>query len=72
MASEAKPPSDPIAEMLALVGSVKLAMQQPASGGAAAAEAGARTLARAKEKLRAAHESQEPPPTRQPALPQRT
>ena len=28
--------------------------------------------ARAKEKLRAAHESQEPPPTRQPALPQRT
>ena len=47
VASEAKPPSDPIAEMLALVGSVKLAMQQPASGGAAAAEAGARTLARA-------------------------
>ena len=28
--------------------------------------------ARAKEKLRAAHESQEPPPTRQTALPQRT
>ena len=44
--AEAKPPSDPIAEMLALVGSVKLAMQ-PASGSAAAGEAGARTLAKA-------------------------
>lgn len=44
--SEAKPPSDPIAEMLALVGNAKLAMQ-PASGSAAAGEAGARALAKA-------------------------
>lgn len=46
VASEAKPPSDPIADMLALVGSVKLAMQ-PATGSAAAGEAGARALAKA-------------------------
>lgn len=46
VASEAKPPSDPIAEMLALVGNARLATQ-PATGSAAAGEAGARALARA-------------------------
>ncbi|OBV40571.1 flagellar hook-length control protein FliK [Janthinobacterium psychrotolerans] len=45
-AAEAKPPADPVADMLALVGSIKLAMQQPANGGAAAGDAGARGLAK--------------------------
>lgn len=44
--AEAKPPADPIADMLALVGSIKLAMQQPASG-----DAGARALARLDGKI---------------------
>lgn len=34
--AEAKPPADPIADMLSLVGSIKLAMQQPAGGDASA------------------------------------
>ena len=42
--AEAKPPADPIADMLALVGSIKLAMQQPA-------DAGARPLARLDGKI---------------------
>ena len=42
--AEAKPPADPIADMLALVGSIKLAMQQPA-------DAGARALARLDGKI---------------------
>ena len=46
VASEAQPPSDPIAEMLALVGNARLATQ-PATGSAAAGEAGARALAKA-------------------------
>lgn len=44
--AEAKPPADPIADMLALVGSIKLAMQQPANG-----DASARALARADGKI---------------------
>lgn len=44
--AEAKPPADPIADMLALVGSIKLAMQQPASG-----DTGARALARLDGKI---------------------
>lgn len=44
--AEAKPPADPIADMLALVGSIKLAMQQPAGG-----DASARALARLDGKI---------------------
>ena len=44
--AEAKPPADPIADMLALVGSIKLAMQQPASG-----DAGARALGKVDGKI---------------------
>ncbi len=49
--AEAKLPTDPIADMLALVGSIKLAMQPPANGGAAAGDAGERALARPDGKL---------------------
>ncbi|MGK5024353.1 flagellar hook-length control protein FliK [Janthinobacterium sp. RB2R34] len=44
--TEAKPPADPITDMLALVGSIKLAMQQPAGG-----DAGARALAKLDGKI---------------------
>ncbi|OYO30449.1 flagellar hook-length control protein FliK [Janthinobacterium sp. PC23-8] len=49
--AEAKLPNDPIADMLALVGSIKLAMQPPANGDAAAGDAGERALARLDGKL---------------------